>query len=312
MPEYLTKLEEDLRRAGPAGRRRRRVPGRAARRPARALRLVRRRQPDPRDGRGRDGAGPRVHGAHRPLPPADRRQRADAGAAGAAARRRRRAQRGARAVPDPHRHRVRHQRRRQPRPDRRAARPARRRRRQRALRPARRREVDDRADAAPPSPTRTPTSSGTAPAGWSSAAGSATAPRSRGRRASSTPRRCSRACVEFGTAVEINSRPERLDPPKRLLAPGRRARLRVRDRHRRARARASSTGRATAASGRSSAACRSSGSSTPGRPTTCSPGRARADLVPAAMSSGRSAGLFLVPYLLGTRRHGGRHDDHAE
>ena len=25
------------------------------------------------------------------------------------------------------------------------------------------------------------------------------------------------ACVEFGTAVEINSRPERLDPPKRLL-----------------------------------------------------------------------------------------------
>jgi putative hydrolase len=27
-----------------------------------------------------------------------------------------------------------------------------------------------------------------------------------------------RACVEFGTAVEINSRPERLDPPKRLLS----------------------------------------------------------------------------------------------
>jgi putative hydrolase len=25
------------------------------------------------------------------------------------------------------------------------------------------------------------------------------------------------ACVEFGTAVEINSRPERLDPPRRLL-----------------------------------------------------------------------------------------------
>jgi putative hydrolase len=25
------------------------------------------------------------------------------------------------------------------------------------------------------------------------------------------------ACIEFGTAVEINSRPERLDPPKRLL-----------------------------------------------------------------------------------------------
>jgi putative hydrolase len=27
-----------------------------------------------------------------------------------------------------------------------------------------------------------------------------------------------RACLEFGTAVEINSRPERLDPPKRLLS----------------------------------------------------------------------------------------------
>jgi putative hydrolase len=26
-----------------------------------------------------------------------------------------------------------------------------------------------------------------------------------------------RACVEHGTAVEINSRPERLDPPRRLL-----------------------------------------------------------------------------------------------
>jgi len=26
------------------------------------------------------------------------------------------------------------------------------------------------------------------------------------------------ACVEFGTAIEINSRPERLDPPKRLLS----------------------------------------------------------------------------------------------
>ena len=35
---------------------------------------------------------------------------------------------------------------------------------------------------------------------------------------SSTPRPCSSACVEFGTAVEINSRPERLDPPKRLLS----------------------------------------------------------------------------------------------
>src|SRR4051794_1122004 len=34
-------------------------------------------------------------------------------------------------------------------------------------------------------------------------------------------------CVEFGTAVEINSRPERLDPPKRLLSLPRRLRCGV-------------------------------------------------------------------------------------
>ena len=37
------------------------------------------------------------------------------------------------------------------------------------------------------------------------------------RRATSTRRRCFAACVEHGKAVEINSRPDRLDPPKRLL-----------------------------------------------------------------------------------------------
>ena len=34
---------------------------------------------------------------------------------------------------------------------------------------------------------------------------------------SSTRTRCSRAAVEHDKAIEINSRPERLDPPKRLL-----------------------------------------------------------------------------------------------
>ncbi len=75
---------------------------------------------------------------------------------------------------------------------------------------------DDRPDADCGRQTPTPTSSGTAPGGWSSAGGNSTAPSGRGRRASSTPRVFS-ACVEFGTAVEINSRPERLAPPKRLL-----------------------------------------------------------------------------------------------
>ena len=44
------------------------------------------------------------------------------------------------------------------------------------------------------------------------------------------------ACAEHGVAVEINSRPERLDPPKRLLRAGRRRGVPVHDRHRRARA----------------------------------------------------------------------------
>ena len=39
------------------------------------------------------------------------------------------------------------------------------------------------------------------------------------RRASSTPRPCSAACLEHNKAVEINCRPDRLDPPKRLLRP---------------------------------------------------------------------------------------------
>ena len=66
-------------------------------------------------------------------------------------------------------------------------------------------------------PTRTPTSSATAPGGLLIGR--------RQRDGTQKPRPESQfdaeavfaACVEFGTAVEINSRPERLDPPKRLL-----------------------------------------------------------------------------------------------
>ena len=78
------------------------------------------------------------------------------------------------------------------------------------------------------------------------------------------------ACAEHGVAVEVNSRPERLDPPKRLLRQAARGRLLV---HRSTPTRtppASSTGCATAASGPPPARCRPTGCSTPGRPTGCS------------------------------------------
>ena len=41
------------------------------------------------------------------------------------------------------------------------------------------------------------------------------------------------ACAQFGTAVEINCRPERLDPPPRVDRPGDRVRMLVQHRHRR-------------------------------------------------------------------------------
>ena len=92
---------------------------------------------------------------------------------------------------------------------------------------------DDPPDAARPSPTRTSTSSATAPAGSSRPAAGAAAAAGVGVRRRAGLRRLRRHDV----AVEINSRPERLDPPKRLLRAGRRGGLQVRDRHRRARAR---------------------------------------------------------------------------
>ena len=70
----------------------------------------------------------------------------------------------------------------------------------------------------------------TAPAGWSRATG---AP---GRRASSTREAVFAACAEHDVAVEINSRPERRDPPDELLELALRPRLPVLDRQRRARA----------------------------------------------------------------------------
>ena len=52
------------------------------------------------------------------------------------------------------------------------------------------------------------------------------------------------ACLRTGTAVEINSRPERRDPPEALLAARRRARLLGQHRHRRPRARPARVARA--------------------------------------------------------------------
>ena len=77
VPERLAKLEREY--AGPLTHGRARAPGGTARRPALALRLVRRRLADRGDGVHRDGAGTRVPRADRPLAPADRRQRPQPG-----------------------------------------------------------------------------------------------------------------------------------------------------------------------------------------------------------------------------------------
>ncbi len=81
------------------------------------------------------------------------------------------------------------------------------------------------------------------------------------------------ACAKFGVAVEINSRPERLDPPKRLLRLAVEAGCRVSidtDAH----APGQLEWQTAAASAPPPAACRRRRSSTPGPPTTCSPGPA--------------------------------------
>ena len=79
LPERLAALETGARR--PAHRGRPRAARPAPRRPALALGLVRRRLADRGDGVHRDRARPRVPGAHRPLAPAPRRQRAERRAA---------------------------------------------------------------------------------------------------------------------------------------------------------------------------------------------------------------------------------------
>ena len=102
---------------------------------------------------------------------------------------------------------------------------ARRRRRQRPLQAADGPPADDRADGAGRRPARTSTSSATAPG------------RLIGKRPPSTfdADYVFAACAQFDTAVEINCRPERLDPPERAARAGRRLRLLVLDRHRRPR-----------------------------------------------------------------------------
>ena len=91
------------------------------------------------------------------------------------------------------------------------ARPARPRRRQRALQAADAGRGDDAADGGRDLRTRTPTSSGHC-TGRLVTGGRGTRPES-----SFDAEIVFAACERFGVAVEINSRPERLDPPKRLL-----------------------------------------------------------------------------------------------
>ena len=118
--------------------------------------------------------------------------------------------------------------------------------------------------------TRTPTSSATAPAGWSTG-GRGTRPQSRVRRRGGL------------RGLRRARRRGRDQLPARAARPARRrcsalaleTRLPVLDRHRRARARASSTSWRWAASGPSGSACPPSGSSTPGTPTGSSSGPGR-------------------------------------
>ena len=195
-----------------ADRRGSRAARRAARRPALALGLVRRRLADRGDGVHRDRARPRLPRAHRPLAAAHRRPRAERRAADPPARRRRRGQRppGRRRLHAAQGDRGRHPRRRLARPGRRPAGPARRPGRQRALEAEDGRpgddEADDRRGPQPadqrPRPLHRPDGDGQP-----------------GHPAESQfdAKAVFEACVEHDVAVEINSRPERRDPPTKLL-----------------------------------------------------------------------------------------------
>ena len=113
-------------------------------------------------------------------------------------------------VPDPYRHRGRHPRRRSARPAGGPARPARRGGGQRALQAADGGRPDDRADGRR---GRQPACGRARPLHRPAAAGRAGRAPGVGVR----PRAVFAACREHGVAVEINCRPERLDPPGRLL-----------------------------------------------------------------------------------------------
>ena len=163
--------------------------------------------PPSRRWRHGDRARPRVPGPDRPLAPPDGRARPRPERLQAQLEELGGAQRAAGAVPDPHRHGGRHPRGRPARPRRRPARPARRRRGERPLEAADGAPADDRS-------------------AWCCAAASPHVDilgHCTGRLIGKRPESAFdadyvfAACAQFDTAVEINCRPERLDPPKELL-----------------------------------------------------------------------------------------------
>ena len=296
-PVYLRRLEategSDLGRGG------RRDAGGAARRLPHPLGLVRRRLTDRGDGAGRRRAGPRIPGADRPFAPADRGQGADRGAAAPAARLRRRGQRGAarrgsgsspgsRWTSSPTA--------RWTRTDELLARldvvvgsvhsglkdePAK----------MTRRMVHRGGQPAPGHPRPLHRPDGIGPPGRGDRPGD------RGHRARTRPESdfdadaVFAACAEHDKAVEINSRPERLDPPKRLLRLALEAGCRFAidtDAHAPGQLDWLRNGCERAAL----CGVPPTGWSTPGRPTDCWPGRRRAaDRPPAlAVSAGGLGG----------------------
>ena len=220
----------------------------------------------------RDRARPRarVRGADRPLAAADRRQRAVT-ASGCASQLDVVAELNERAgaVPDPHRHRGRHPRRRRARPGRPSCWPG-------STSSSPRVHSKLRMDAADDDPpdggrgraTRTPTSSATAPAGWSPAAGAS-------RPESEFDAELVFEAVPRSSAWRSRStrRPERLDPPRRLLRLAVETGCLFSHRHRRARARPARLAALRLRAGRGvRRAGRAGGQHLAGR-RTCWPGR---------------------------------------
>ena len=98
------------------------------------------------------------------------------------------------------------------------------------------------------------------------------------------------ACARTGTAVEINSRPERLDPPEPLLALALAARLRGDGRHRRPRTGPARVATERLRAGGAGAGPRGPGDERPARWTSSWPGR------PATVADGPDAGRVLSEY----------------